>query len=229
MRPRVLDLRALVFAALGVTVLAPTYYVLAKLIRGVSALEVAVAHALGLALVILSGYELYFALQRTDIGRGIRIIRTRLDNSIPFVVHWVWVYGLLYYLLVCLPVALLVEHRSFLLFVAGGVCVLLTSIPFYLLWPTSCPPEWRSYPKQPNAAKFLAFIQQFDNGRCCIPSLHAAFAAYAATFYPTSTALLIVPGVVCMSCLFVKQHSILDLPLGLVLGFIFGFVINWLM
>jgi hypothetical protein len=67
-----------------------------------------------------------------------------------------------------------------------------------------------------------------DRGRNCNPSLHCTLAAYTASFVPSPLLLLGIPALICLSCLFVKQHSVLDLPTSLAFGFSIGAVVNHL-
>ena len=203
------------------------FYTSASLFLGVSAAFVALWHALALGLVILGGYEAYFRVQRAiRRRRPPKVVSTRVDELVSFAPQWVWVYGGLYYPLICFPAGLLLGSAEFWLFLLGGLCLWPLSVPICLLWPRRCPPQWRAYSPNNRATRLLAQIQRLDDGICCVPSLHAAHAAYASVFYPSPYALVVVPVLVCVSALFVKQHSIVDFPLGLAIGFGVGTLVK---
>lgn len=226
----IFDGRILRGAALGVVAGTLTFYASARYVLGVAAFLVALWHALALAFMILGGYEAYFRVQRAIRRcKPVKVVSVRADDLIPFVPRWVWVYGVLYYFLICFPAGLLVDDAKFWVFVIGGVCLWPLSVPICLVWPRMCPPQWRSYRPNDRSTRLLALIQKLDDGVCCVPSLHTAYAAYASMFYPSPYALIVVPLLVCVSCLFVKQHSIVDLPLGLAIGFGMGYLVKFWM
>ena len=215
--------RRLLMPAIGaVMILTPVYYVIAERVRTDVRILTIFEYTFGTTATVLVGYLVFFTAQALSSSRRARRLDLRLDHKIPFVVHWVWVYGVLYYLLIGLPIAFLGSARDFTVFILGGFSILLLSVPVFILWPRQCPPEWRIYPVKNTSSKYLKFIQEFDNGRSCLPSLHCALAAYASTFVPSSIALLLLPGLIGLSCLFVKQHALLDLPPGLTIGFSSG-------
>ena len=53
-----------------------------------------------LAFVVVGVYQFYFWIQQNDHFARRRSLRIALDDSIPFVPHWVWVYGILYYVMI---------------------------------------------------------------------------------------------------------------------------------
>ena len=228
MRLIVADRRVLGFAALAVTILTPMFVLSADALRGKTEAPIALLRAVTLVAAVLFGYELFFTVQRVDTPRAPRIVRSALDEHIPFVPAWVWVYGALYYVFIAFPVGLFADSASFARYLAGGIAMLVIALPVYVLWPTQSLPAWRAHDDAGISIRFLKFIQTFDNGRACVPSLHMAFSVYAATFYPWRASLLLVPGLVGAACVLVKQHSILDLVPGAMLGLAVGLYVNTL-
>jgi hypothetical protein len=227
--PKVFDYRILLFAGLGVLGAAPCYYLIGQFAGAGASLSDVYVWTIIFALALLAGYELFFAVQTMTFDRKVHVVRSRLDNRIPFLVQWVWVYSFIYYLLLGLPVSFFNRLGQCLTCIGGGFAIFLLSAIVYLTWPTTCPPEWRSYKVTDTASRVLAFIQTMDRGRNCCPSLHCTLAAYTASFAPSPILLLGIPALICLSCLFVKQHSVLDLPISLVFGFSAGSVVNHLM
>lgn len=166
----------------------------------------------------------FFFVQSLKPLRKIRVVGASLDAKIPFLPQWMWVYGVRYYVFLGLPIAFIETAGELMVFIAGGSVVLLIAIPMYIFWPTESPPEWRSFPSTGISARFLTAIQSLDNGRACFPSLHCALPAYSVTFLPYRPAAIAIPIAVSMSCVFVKQHSILDIPVSLVAGMICGMI-----
>jgi hypothetical protein len=227
--PRVFDYRILLFAGSGALAAAPCYHLIGKFAGTVTSLSDVYLRTIFFVLALLAGYELFFVVQTLTLRRKAHVVRSRLDDRIPFVVQWVWVYSFAYYFLLGLPLSFLGRLGQCLTCIGGGFAILLLSSIVYLAWPTTCPPEWRSYKVTGTASRVLAFVQTMDRGRNCNPSLHCTLAAYTASFVPSTFLLLGIPALICLSCLFVKQHSVLDLPISLVFGFLVGAIVNHLM
>src|SRR5215469_14684384 len=110
--------------------------------------------------------------------------------------------------------------------ITGGFIILMVSSVIFLLWPTRCPSEWRQYQVAGPSSRFLAIIQNLDRGRNCCPSMHCTLAAYTATFIPSLLLVFFIPALISLSCVFVKQHSVIDLPGSLAFGFAIGVIVN---
>ncbi len=223
---RVSNPRILLSTCAAVLALSPIYYSIARWRTTPTSLALIFTFTSITAVSVLAGYELLFAVQQQSLRQPAHILRVALDEKIPFSVHWVWVYSLLYYGLVGLPLAFLTNMHQCLLVIVGGASILFLSVPVFLVWPTACPGEWRNHQTNGHSARLLAFIQRLDNGRACFPSLHCALAAYAATLLPSGWFLLGMPAVVGLSCLFVKQHSVVELPASFAFGFLIGALVN---
>jgi hypothetical protein len=227
--PKVFDSRIMVLAALGGLGTAPCYYLIGRSAgTGASLADVYLWTAIFIV-ALLAGYELFFAVQTMTLHREARVVSSPLDNRIPFVVQWVWVYSFVYYCLLGLPLAFFSHISQCLTCIAGGFVILMLSSIVYLNWPTRCPSEWHAYQVTGISTRVLAFIQRMDQGRNCCPSLHCTLAAYTASFVPSTILLLAIPALICLSCLFVKQHSVLDLPSSLIFGFSMGAFVNYLL
>jgi len=224
--PRVFDRRILLPSLAAMLVLAPSYFWIGRFLGTGTALPLEFLFLAITIIVLLVCYEIYFVTQAKNLRRRAHVVRSGLDERIPFAVRWVWIYGAVYYVFLGLPLALFTNLTQLLKFLAGGLAIFLAASLVFLLWPTTCPPEWRRFERTGVAGRFLALIQDFDTGLNCFPSLHCALSAYAATFLPSPTLRIVPPVLVCMSCVFVKQHSVLDFPLGLFLGLVIGAIVN---
>jgi hypothetical protein len=224
--PKVLDTKILLFAAFGIAGGPPLYYWIGRTAHeNVLLLELYFWTAI-FVVALLAGYEFFFAVQTINLDRRTRIIFDRLDDRFPFVVQWVWIYSVLYYVLLGLPLSFITHIEQCLACIAGGFAILLLSSIVYLIWPTRCPPKWRDYRVDGPSSRLLAFVQRLDQGRNCNPSLHCTLAAYTASFVPSPLLVVGIPALISLSCLFVKQHSVRDLPGSLVFGFAMGAFVN---
>lgn len=180
---------------------------------------------LGLTFVV--GYSTFFFGQALGASRASHEVHSRWDDLIPFRPSWVWIYGALYYAFVGVPLARSTSLGEGIGYLLGGLGLVLVLQPIYALYPTHCPPAWRSYAARTRSSRLLAYLQSMDTGRSCLPSLHCAMSAYIAAVDPIPIWSIAMPGVVALSCLLVKQHSIKDLPLGLALGAGWGYLARW--
>lgn len=173
-----------------------------------------------LAVIIVGAYQIFFWVQRNNYFFATRCFKISLDDKIPFWPIWVWPYSLLYYIMIGLVVARIssLEEGTYLIF--GGLLLLFFQSVFFLIIPVTVPTEYRQYEANNFSTRFLKFVQGLDNGRNCFPSMHCSVATYVG--------LLLVPVigvysyifimVICISCLFVKQHQIMDIVPGVLLG-----------
>lgn len=223
---RIFDRRLLSAAGGSVVLLTLFYYLFSFLLSTGPSLEAVFLRTLETVASVGAGYQTFFFVQALNSRRKTRTVGNRLDDALPFLPQWVWVYGLMYYVLLGLPVAFLHKTREIHLFIAGGYSILLIAIPIYIFLPTESPASWRSFADTSWSTSFLKGIQRFDNGRACFPSLHCALSAYSATFIPYWPAVIIFPILISLSCVFVKQHSISDIPVSLALGGVCGIIVH---
>lgn len=173
-----------------------------------------------LMIIIVGGYQIFFWVQNNNYFFPTRCFKISLDDKIPFWPIWVWPYSLLYYIMIGLVVARISSLEEGLYLIFGGLLLLFFQSVFFLILPVTVPPEYRQYEVSNPSTQFLKYVQGLDNGRNCFPSMHCSIATYVG--------LIMVPvigvysyvfiGVICISCLFVKQHQIMDIVPGVLLG-----------
>ena len=167
-------------------------------------------------------YQFYFWCQRNPRTQP-RQLRLPIDDAIPFVPRWVWIYSCLYY-----PVHVCINFvtespRPFLHLAMSYIVLLLFQMAFFVIFPVATPAEWRARNSGPGRSeRFLAFGQTFAAPSNSFPSMHTSVAML--------TALPLVPqlggwaysfpALIALSCLFTKPHSLLDLPAGAALGWL---------
>ena len=170
--------------------------------------------------LIIGVYQFYFWCQRHQLARP-RELKLPVDDWIPYRPHWVWIYSFLYYPVI-LYINWIVESPSQFTRVAISYMLLLGfQMIFFLGFPVATPPSWRfANERRTYSERFLAFVQRFDAHSNCFPSMHVSVAMLTALhLYPRFGFWTIAfPALIGVSCLFTKQHYVLDLPAGAAVG-----------
>jgi membrane-associated phospholipid phosphatase len=172
------------------------------------------------AILIIGAYQFYFWCQRNPLAAP-RQFKLRLDESIPFWPTWVWVYSFLYYPVI-LYLNFVIESARQFTYVAMSYMVLLgLQMAFFLLLPVATPPHWRAYNRgQSLSERMLAWIQRMDARSNSFPSMHVSVAMLTAMHLlpHLGATALVFPLLIALSCLFTKQHYVMDMPTGALLG-----------
>lgn len=171
--------------------------------------------------LIVGVYQFYFYCQRNPIGVP-REFRTGLDDRIPYRPGWVWIYSFLYYPAILYVNWAVQSARDFTHLVVSYLVLLCLQMAFFLLFPVVTPERWRRAVDAGRSwsERFLAFVQKLDARSNSFPSMHTSVA--------TLTALHLAPALgpwawafpllIGLSCLFTKQHYVVDVPAGAALG-----------
>ena len=176
-----------------------------------------------LSVVLIVGvYQFYFWCQRNPLGRP-RELHLAVDDRIPYWPSWVWIYSFLYYPAI-LYVAWFVRSPRHFTYLATSYLVLLAfQMAFFLVVPVATPVAWRTRnTERTRAERFLAFVQRFDARSNSFPSMHTSVATLTALHLSPSLAMwvFLFPGLIGASCLFTKQHYVVDIPAGAALGWV---------
>lgn len=174
------------------------------------------------AFLIVGVYQFYFWCQRNHVARP-RELRTPLDDRIPYWPRWVWIYSFLYYPVIVAINWTVTSPRQFLYVAISYMVLLAFQMVFFLLLPVSTPAEWRTaVTGRGRSEKFLLFVQSFDARSNSFPSMHTSVATLTALhLYPAFGSVVVAfPVLIALSCLFTKQHYIVDLPAGAFLGWL---------
>ena len=179
-----------------------------------------VVHLILSVFLIVGVYQFYFWCQRQTHMES-RELSLGLDDWIPFRPNWVWIYSFLYYPAI-LSVNLFVESsQQFTLIAISYLLLLLFQMTFFLTFPVSTPKHWRNRGTAKTiSAKFLAYVQRIDAPSNSFPSMHTSVATLTAFhLYSDFGAMVILfPVLIGLSCLFTKQHYLIDIPAGVLLG-----------
>ena len=183
------------------------------------------------AVLIIGAYQFYFFTQRHPLRKPI-VWDSVVDEEIPFRPHWSWVYSFLYYPAILYLNLIATDHRHFIMMAFSFLVLLFMQMLFFWLFPVSTPPHWRSVNTGKTASeKFLLFVQKFDQSTNCFPSMHVSVAMLTAMYaYPSMGAVAFAfPVLIALSCMFTKQHYLMDLPAGAFLGWLVFKLYGWLM
>lgn len=171
-------------------------------------------------LLIIGIYQFYFWCQRHPLGKA-REFRTFIDDAIPYRPGWVWIYSCLYYPVIIYINFVMTSPSQFLHVAMSYVILLAAQMTFFTALPVVVPVAWRAYNRRRDLSeRFLALVQSFDDRSNSFPSMHVSVA--------TLTTLHLVPQLgawawafpvlIAVSCLFTKQHYVIDVPAGALLG-----------
>jgi len=179
---------------------------------------------LSLSVILIIGiYQFYFWCQRNPLTAP-RQLRLRLDDAIPFMPSWVWIYSCLYYPVIVYINFVTDSPRQFLYMAMSYIVLLICQMAFFVAFPVATPPEWRAAGPgdRGRSERFLAFVQRFDAPSNSFPSMHTSVAMLTAMHLQSHLGawVWLFPLLIAASCLFTKQHYILDLPAGAGLGWV---------
>lgn len=182
-----------------------------------------------LSIILIVGcYQFYFWCQRRAWVKK-RHYHSLIDEAIPFQAWWVWIYSFLYYPAIIYLNLLVSDSREFTYMAASFILLLLVQMVFFLLLPVETPAHWREYDgKQGLSVRFLRFVQKYDKSSNCFPSMHTSVAMLTALYAMPYIGLwsLLFPILIALSCIFTKQHYLIDLPTGAALGWGVFYIAN---
>jgi len=174
------------------------------------------------AVLIVGAYQFYFWCQRHVFFEP-REFPSGFDRLIPYQPSWVWIYSLLYYPAILYVNAALKSSQQFTEVAASYLLLLCAQAGFFLIFPVRTPECWRRLnARRTPAERFLAFVQRFDARSNSFPSMHTSVATLTSLhLYPQLGVYgLLFPLLIGLSCLFTKQHYLVDIPAGVALGWL---------
>lgn len=181
--------------------------------------------------LIVGVYQFYFWCQRNYVAARPREWRLPIDEAIPYWPRWVWIYSFLYYPVI-LYINLVIQSPRHFLYVATSYTLLLgLQMAFFTLYPVATPEAWRARNRQSGPSeRFLAFVQSFDERSNSFPSMHTSVAVLTAFHLQPTLGpwAFLFPALIAASCLFTKQHYLVDLPAGAALGWFAFQVFKWI-
>jgi membrane-associated phospholipid phosphatase len=177
-------------------------------------------HLVMTVFLIFGVYQFYFWCQRHPAA-ATRHFSTPVDEWIPYRPRWAWIYSFLYYPAILYLNWTVTSPRHFNHLAMSFFILLVGQMAFFVLLPVATPAHWRDLNRgRSRSEKFLLFVRKFDAPSNCFPSMHVSVAMLTALH---GEALLgpgafLFPLLIAASCVFTKQHYLVDLPAGAALG-----------
>jgi membrane-associated phospholipid phosphatase len=179
---------------------------------------------LGLTAAVIQSLA-YFGIGHLHLTRSTELLRTRLDDAIPFWTWTSWCYMPFY---AAIFIICIVSFRSRLLFNRGLGAVALVMVIGALghtLIPAEYPRPVLHPPYDSISSAFLAAVQRIDPPGNVFPSLHVAqTSGLALILYRDRPAIgrvaVVMGALLALSTLTTKQHFIADVISGYALAFI---------
>ena len=183
-------------------------------------------------LKLLSGWIIYFAFyfltENLIPVEDCYVVHCRLDDLIPFCEGFLIPYVFWYVLIVISLLYFLLYHvesfRSLSVFIMITQAVAMT---VYILFPTCQELRPAVFPRDNFLTQCIGLIYTFDTNTGVCPSLHVAYSLGIASVWLKEKGVsriwkafvLIAVILICLSTMFIKQHSAVDvlaaIPLGL--------------
>jgi len=173
-------------------------------------------------ILIVGVYQFYFWCQRQSVARP-REFRLPIDDAIPYWPRWVWIYSCLYYPIIVYINFVMDSPRQFTHVAMSFMVLLMMQMLFFVFMPVNVPEEWRVInQRRGRSERFLAFVQSFDARSNSFPSMHTSVATLTALHLYSHAGPWVIafPVLIGLSCLFTKQHYVIDLPAGAGLGWL---------
>ncbi|MGZ5445428.1 MAG: phosphatase PAP2 family protein [Thermoanaerobaculia bacterium] len=171
--------------------------------------------------LIFGVYQFYFWCQRNPLAVKTRTLHLPVDNHIPYRPIWVWIYSFLYYPIILLITLTTVSTRHFLYVAISYVVLLLMQMAVFVVFPVATPESWRVCHEGTGLSeRFLTLVQRFDAPSNSFPSMHTSVAVLTAFHLQSSIGIGIFafPLLIALSCLYTKQHYVVDVPAGAIVG-----------
>ncbi|SRR6266478_976075 len=197
-------------------------------VMGVS--DYVIDHLLLSLTLIIGVYQFYFWCQRNPFAQP-RELALPVDERIPYRPEWVWIDSGIYYPIILYLNLVLDSPRQFTHIAASYLLLLCTQMAFFVVFPVSTAAHWRAYNRlRTLSERLLACVQRFDARSNSFPSMHVSVATLTSLHLQPhfGAAAFPFPVLVGLSCLFTKQHYVVDLPPGAVLGWTVYRIYSWL-
>jgi len=187
-------------------------------------------HLVMTVFLIFGVYQFYFWCQRHPAA-AVRQFSLPLDEWIPYRPRWAWIYSFLYYPAILYLNWIVSSPRHFNHLAMSFFVLLLGQMAFFIFVPVETPPRWRELNRgRTLSEKFLLFVRRFDAPSNCFPSMHVSVAMLTALHAQAALGpgVFLFPVLIAASCVFTKQHYVVDLPAGAALGWASFQVFQWM-
>jgi membrane-associated phospholipid phosphatase len=164
--------------------------------------------------------QFYFWCQR-NVGSKTFDLSLGIDERVPYWPSWVWIYSFLYYPMILFINLTIESPGEFPRLAISYVLLLGLQMIAFRMFPVATPAHWRNRNRvRGMSERFLAVVQRFDDRSNCFPSMHCSVAMLTALHLlpHLGPSIFIFPALIGLSCLFTKQHFVIDVPFGIALG-----------
>jgi membrane-associated phospholipid phosphatase len=172
---------------------------------------------------------IYFTIGNTHMVRSTELLRTRLDDAIPFVPATSWFYLPVYAAIFIIAIAGF-RTRTYFNRALGGVFLILgLGLAGHLMIRAEYPRPVLAAPFKSVSEVFMAWVQGVDPPGNVFPSLHVAHtSSLALILYAENKRLgrvvIVMAALLALSTLTTKQHFIADVLCGFALAALSRFV-----
>lgn len=181
-----------------------------------------VIHLFMSVFLIFGVYQFYFWCQRQRFAPT-RKFSTAVDEKLPYWPSWAWIYSFLYYPAIVYLNWTVADPRHFNHLAMSFFLLLFMQMACFLAFPVETPEHWRDLNQgRTLSEKFLRFVHKFDAPSNCFPSMHVSVATLTALHAKPALGpwAFAFPALIAISCVFTKQHYLVDLPFGAALGWV---------
>lgn len=190
-------------------------------------------------MLIIPLYMAIFWLEERYITSGYFVSHMRLDDLIPFEEWFVIPYFLWYPLMLGTGAYLFIKDvegfKNYMLYIGGGFLLIVI---FYAIFPNGQNLRPKTFENPNILTDIVKIIYGRDTNTNVLPSLHVVGTMGAMFALMKSPNLqkwwlhvvnVVLAISICISTVFIKQHSILDVFTGVPLGFVYYFAVyKWL-
>jgi membrane-associated phospholipid phosphatase len=165
----------------------------------------------------------YFAVGTAHLDRSTELLRTRLDDAIPFLPASAWLYLPFYGAIFLIAIAGFQTRAHFNRGLMGVGLILLVGLICHRLIPAAYPRPLLHPPHRNISYAFMAWVQAVDPPGNVFPSLHVAHTWSLALIVHHENprlgrVLMIMAALLALSTLTTKQHFVADVVSGLLLA-----------
>jgi membrane-associated phospholipid phosphatase len=183
---------------------------------------VAYKWACGLAAAVVQA-GLYFAVGHAPLGRSTELLRTRLDDVIPFWPWTSWFYLPIYAAIFLIAISGFRTRVHFDRALLGVGLVMLLGLTGHLLVEAEYPRPLLLPPYPDLSHAFMAWVQKVDPPGNVFPSLHVAHTSSLALILHHENPrlgrpVLVLAALLALSTLTTKQHFVADVVAGLAIA-----------
>jgi membrane-associated phospholipid phosphatase len=187
-------------------------------------------HLVMTVFLIFGVYQFYFWCQRHPQAAP-RRFAARIDERIPYWPAWAWIYSFLYYPAIAFLNWTVSSPREFNHVAMSFFILLGGQMAFFVYFPVETPTHWRNINTGRSLSeRFMRFVHRFDAPSNCFPSMHVSVAMLTAlhAWATLGPLAFLFPALIAVSCVFTKQHYLVDLPAGAALGWGAYRVFEWM-